>query len=852
MANIFSRFGSKIKSTVTGAADIFAGSAIGRGILSGLGKTATISDFIVPRPTTPKDAQVFPIGAGLTPEQKAQAAIKLTPSSLGLGPDTLLTPEAQARISDPTTPAAQRIATQTQQPFIQAAQPTPLAPTLTPPGVPFSPAFTASENVRIREEIKQAEIQRQREIEAERARLAEIERLRVLDIRTFGGSGIVDPVTGVVKVSGGAAALPGSIGFGPFRTGGRFDFPTTEEEKKRRADIINRNNLSFNVNNLFDIPTAQASMGMEAPTKGQQQPQPQPGGFVPLIERLFGQPRVPFVGPETANLGPLVDPNRPDLGRVSLSNQQQDIINNIVSGPEVIGEKTGDLFAEVTGQEFSRAMTRDITDTQVRPEDTVESTREKIAIRAADALGVINSVDQNLINDAQQSANQTALTQTLQKSGGYVKVTDPTSGQINVAKINPSTGEAVPVTQEQFQAANLNIDLIPDVEQFGADYTNTLNDVLSQTIDTVTGRPYTAEDLEVPTEDNALTKALKDIQDDIEEFSRKLNLDFDEEEARRLIVKEEGLPTLRSQKTTLQENINGILGVYEELADEIRNDPDFSRKLKSRRLQFLSTEQSRALVGFQRQLEIVEDEIKTATDTVNTRMKDRINTYNIQFNQLKQLEAQEERIRNQINKATDDGRQLLTTFLTQFGGASWEDLPKETQDTVKAEFKRLNAPHLVSILQAGLATQKDKALLLQAQSVANRTPVNVNFTIPGLGLFSGRDIPTPPAGFQTLEKDQLSRLRGAGIPETVYNGITNAILQNESLDAIRLDLDALKTQGVFEGTPWQDDPRAILDKYDEIVNISSVTSGRRFITPGSSDQELLLEGIRGLVEGINQ
>lgn len=629
----------------------------------------------------------------------------------------------------------------------------------------------------------------------------------------FGGG------TGISGIEGGGAKLPGSLSTG-FRTIplSGFNIPTQEELEERRKNVVGRATQSLGLGDLLrgllGVPTAVAATSAPTPTPAQ---------------TPSGTPTSPVISPLAR-------------GQVPLTVQQNELLSSTF-GPYFDKGFISAPNSPITGQEFASATTDNVPPPSIKPTDTVSAMKNNLQNRITQTFSNNNSRDAIITQQATEQAQKLAIQKTLAASGGYVKVSDPTSGQINVAKLN-SDGSTSYVSLAEFQQKGLNIDHIPDAEQVQNGATTILNGILSQVIDTVTGKPYIKEDFDLPPENKSraeIDKIDKEIQDNVTKYH--LTDSPDLETIRTAVSKEEGLASSQAQARQLKENINGIIGEFEKVSDEIRDDPDFSAKLKSKRLSFMDNEKQRALAGFQRQLDLVNDDIKIKSDKVSQIIKDKLDTYNLRVKVVQDLEKDRTRLETQLNKEADDARALFTFYINTFGGTAWADLSKETRKAITSEFNRLNASHLVNLLKSGLQTQKDKSLELSRINTQLRAPTNQTFIFGGQE-FQGLKTPSGSSVLGGFTNDQIERgAANAGLAITDFqkfgpeaanlfiNNYANVTATKTDLESrLKSGISASRLEGMIAGLQLPPEAKDYLTKY--LKSIASTFSGSRRKLPG--------------------
>ena len=567
----------------------------------------------------------------------------------------------------------------------------------------------------------------------------------------FGGG------TGVSGISVGAGLLPGSIGSsGRFAGTGGLNMNGTiqnaqydlfdEEQKRKRAEAKRKqetyappqpgstNPFQSLLNKALGIPTATAGVlppGAESIVQGVglsnvNLPQAGPvstttgglgqdlskiGGFlsgaVGGINRFLGaKPADTLFTPPTTSM----------LPNISFQNGLNTKFLEGFMGSSVKLPKLSETKTTATDLKNGKKTA------EVKGDDTYNVSKQKTATVITDhAVNQEQEHQQNVAN-----TDDTLTADILNKmSGGqdfYMKTPNPNTGELDVLKWSPSTGFEH-VTLDQFRAAGLNITEIPDSSQVNTEFDKTFKDARAKLIDPATGLfiPPKADELE--TVDTEKQAELEKAKEAAKAFGDQLGIGtpIDINSLRTQYMTDEGVTSDKAERANLVKQIKDYNAIFLKEADAIRANPNISQRLAAKRLALFNTDSQRALKVLTDQLDTVETAIKEKENKVITRLSDYVNSYNANLKQYDALNGRVDKINNEIAKARDDDRALMTTYITQFGGTEWKELSQATKDQIKSQFAD---PNMLTVLEAGLKTQKDRMVLdakIKAAAVGDKT-----------------------------------------------------------------------------------------------------------------------------------
>ena len=523
--------------------------------------------------------------------------------------------------------------------------------------------------------------------------------IQPINLSSFGDSGVSGISSGQfgggtgISSFGGAGLLPGSLS-SPFRSAGVSIFnmlPSDEELKKRKRAIVSRTeNIPGAVRDFF-IPTAQAgtvppgaesliqstglsNVNFPKTTPGQQQGQfslgqdlRRVGGFLGGVNRFLG------------GAGQMVDNTRPPVSMLPnldfggqttlgglLSGTQNDIIGYI-RGTKKTGATTGAPEMPST-RELSGAP-RNASGDIVLDQTTESSFNQTAGDRVQANYEIRNKINQDVTEQIKNDVQTRVLQDIVSKSGGYIKSTDPTTGQINVAKVD-QYGLISRVSPEIAQTAGpngtpLNITNLPDASE----HTNQINNALSRMIDTQTGLPYSQKDFDIASDvdkydpSDETRKGIEKLQKELDDFKK--TDPFASENLQSLNEKytqETGLASDKTLRNSKQELLNLTLTEFSKIIDDVRNS-NIPTSLAERRINSFTTKNKYIVDSLTREIENLDKTIKEKTDEVTKKLNLQISQYNIYKDRREDIQASINTLTTNLDKVSDNARALSQIFI---------------------------------------------------------------------------------------------------------------------------------------------------------------------------------------------
>lgn len=187
--------------------------------------------------------------------------------------------------------------------------------------------------------------------------------------------------------------------------------------------------------------------------------------------------------------------------------------------------------------------------------------------------------------------------------------------------------------------------------------------------------------------------------------------------AREQLMKDYGLADLKAKARILEENIAQVYKLYDDLAVEVKENPNFPQDLKQRRLQWITNEQEAAVQLYQRQLDIVTKYIGDVEQTIATDLSERRTS---QSNKLTLLST----LFDQANQETDNDKALFATLVETFSsmGTNIVNLAPGVQQAIYGAFQNKDLARLLGGLDFQDAYDVEQAFrLAQLQGSSGAT-----------------------------------------------------------------------------------------------------------------------------------
>lgn len=497
----------------------------------------------------------------------------------------------------------------------------------------------------------------------------------------FGGGSNFN-ISPIAVQDGGASLLPGSLA-GVMRSAS-FPFTQSEEDKKKKTKLVSvAENKPFvgPFDQILQQQQLQANMSgggtgnpLNIGNNNQQTPIAlQPG---------FNSANVP--------LGGFLGGSSPINGKLTFQNGQFGTMSNPNPGIQVNGGQNQDVFTPIHGVPFSQSDQNIING--VSSKTPIYPTPTGAAIPSVQELVNKTSTDVPINVGTQSDTLNTITSRTSQVIG--------TLNQVNAQ----NTEDTLKNTTLDFMSKNsvqlFGQQLTPDqvwnaMNGPGADKTGQIRDAYAQvyakakdgTIDPATGQPYQKDWTDPSTYEKLYTEGdpklteLKNLKQQLEDikatdpYASQTVQDFANS-----VYKDQGVLSTRALIKQKEDSLNAITGVYEGLSDEIRNDPDFSKKLKANRLKFLNDEQVRQSNVLQRSIDSLNEDLKFKLEYSNNLIKNAADQYTVYVNERNFIQNNMNTINTQIEKASDNARAVFNTIVANpdlIKGATQTDLDRE-------------------------------------------------------------------------------------------------------------------------------------------------------------------------------
>lgn len=146
--------------------------------------------------------------------------------------------------------------------------------------------------------------------------------------------------------------------------------------------------------------------------------------------------------------------------------------------------------------------------------------------------------------------------------------------------------------------------------------------------------------------------------------------------------KELNLNSLYDERLENIKQMNEVKNSFDVLRGEIEDDPDFSKKSKVLRTDFLTNKTQRLLDTYVRERELIDLRITQAEKTVTTRMGDMVTQYNIYRNQVNDIQNAYTNLQTRIDRVSENAQQSL-----QFLAANPEAMKGATRAQLQQEIQ---------------------------------------------------------------------------------------------------------------------------------------------------------------------
>lgn len=531
------------------------------------------------------------------------------------------------------------------------------------------------------------------------------------------------PISGISGISGGGGLLPGSMGVG-LRSVGNFTLPTEDEERRKKKNLI-----SIIENKPIDpLAALQSISGTQAQqSRGQVTATGQPLSrsnvpLNPLInltpEQLATLPSGGFQGGPVpiSTVGPF---GGTGSGVLKFQNGMFGLRTENVPSPIRGGESTPGQFTPFGGAPFSTAERGIISGITEKPRFSGTSTPPKEASSKELVSDASKTVPLNL--GSKSDTTNTIADRTTTVIGLRNQITQQNNentlkdAALKYLSDNSAKLFGQEVTSEQiWQSMNSNQ---PGTEGLRDLYANAREIAKSEMVDEATGEIYKTE-WKDPTDYTKLYDEKDPIVEQLNKYKTELEtLKLEDPYAAQTvqqfadkIYQEEGILSTRALIKKKQDDLDAITSVYEGIADEIRNDPDFSKRLKANRMQFLSDESVRQTKVLQREIDSAKEDLKFKLEYAGQRINNAKDQYNVYVNERNFIQSNMDKINTQMEKAADNARAAFNTIVSN------PELAKLINDNEIAFIKDKGYFPETFIKKIGTLTGTDFKSIIQAQT----------------------------------------------------------------------------------------------------------------------------------------
>lgn len=575
---------------------------------------------------------------------------------------------------------------------------------------------------------------------------------------------------GMFNITGGASLLPGSIG-GGFRMAS-FPFPTKEDEKKKKRQVIDNIENALQTGRISDLLNPQQPGFAGYTAGGQSIPGATAGQVInPAdVSRLQtsgvlskGGFEMGLGASQSGKLafqgGRLGATQRPDIGggAVAISGTRQEpIFQPFMGGP--LSEADKQLISTVS--ETPKAGVSAI-------DPSIPSTTELAGTKAVGDTGIIsqkniktqsdlNNYVGNRITQIIDASNQRDIqysNQILdQQSENAIQTLSSRSQEFFGQQLSPDQVRAFVQTDPRGQVL----------------YDQTFLSLKDAVINPVTNQPWRAEDFQLK---DPLLKDKPDLYNQLDALQKQID-DFTTkdplagrtfENLSQQLMKDLGVSSAKQLRDKKQEEIDKIIGAYEGITTEIKNDPDFSKNLKARRLEYVSNKQADAVRLLQRDIDRLNTQITDGTQQVADRINTIAKDYAVFQDRRNTLQNKYDKLLTNIDKASDNARAAITTLINNPGLAA-----TITDAEIDYIYRTGNFPaSLIKKVNSSLGTKYDTFI--------NKEDANGNVTIIGvnkdgtnkiIGQYGGIGTPSTSTSGSGLESYVVTRPDGT--KEVVY------------------------------------------------------------------------------------
>ena len=635
----------------------------------------------------------------------------------------------------------------------------------------------------------------------------------------FGGG------TGVSGIQGGAQGLPGALS-GGMRTagvGGLGTYPTAEEEKRRKEQLVNKNNntvVGDTMRNLFGIGTATAQT---------QQPTGQQGQYTGALGNAFSG-IANYLTPDQINTA-----NRVAATKTNNLQGAPFLIQPGTSGQTPILPKSSELSKQPIN------VVGGVGNVPYGPKSAVD---QKIAQMFVDKQSASNDINNQYKQQALDTASQNAIKSlsdnsqqlfgqqlTPQQVQQYVSTNpdgsvlyDTTFQNIKNKIFSPVSGEPYRAEDFQFHTAQVATATPPQATNGNNAYYKDANNNVFRTSDNQPvkqGSPDPSLDwnklglnidhintldqiqqseVPKPPEQTEVDKLLQDTQKLIDEWKLKEPALADgADKLQERFMRDEGVADKKSLRNSYQSQINDILTVYESAATDVKDDPDFSKNLKARNLEYISNRQSDAVRVLQRNIDLLDNEIAQGEKLVAQKMQNALTDYNVWKDNMTMLTNQYDKLTARDDKEADNARQAL-----QFLYSNPEMMKGITQAELDYISKNGTYPNSLTAKISKLTGNNFKSII-QTHPTAGTTQV--------WGVKT--DGTMVPIGVAVPDVSQAAGSSGVVASTVNMNGVNYNVIKDKS------------TGAVLSMTPMgQAGSPSVLDVRGQFVNWLSTVKGQ--------------------------
>lgn len=488
------------------------------------------------------------------------------------------------------------------------------------------------------------------------------------------------PASGIAGVVGGASLLPTSFGDISRTSGASTPFlPSSNDEKKKKAAIVSaaQNNPNTPFVGPFDSilkNNPSALTGNISGAFGATNNQPALSGNTQIDPNAV----LNFLRATGTAPGSFQGGSTPINGGLSFQNGMFGTTNPATPGIQINGGGNTNAFTPFRGVPLSQNDQNIISNVAKTNLNTPTVTPNNPTTKDFSS-GASGSKTPSLTFSGNPADFSTKSSIDQAASGRFSQIKGSTN-QINqqYAQQQVTSDAASAVSKflnnefspEQIQQIINNPDpnQYPDVKKL---FNDAYNGLYQQNVDPTTGQYYnqshfTFDDPSKNTNiSDTFAAQIKNLQDSID--SLKATDPFGGktiESLRDQYMKDTGVTSQIAQRDAKQADINALYATYKSLADEVKDNPDFSKTLKSRRLDYITNKQDTAIQSLQRDVDLLDKQIASGQKEVADKLNADMNDYTIYKDKITQAQSAYNSLIAARDKSADNARTAINTLVT--------------------------------------------------------------------------------------------------------------------------------------------------------------------------------------------